>query len=115
MSLTLLISQNEFIPNLRPANFLTTQLTTRPFYSSNHAYRYAHSDVDPNPPPFLSMIPLLPDLPSRLNPPPPPLKVPLIAHTLYDAIILFFVHLEVASLSSEEQQEVIAAVDTADA
>ena len=36
------------------------------------------------------------------------LLVPLIAHTLYDAIIILFVHLEVADLSSEEQQEIMA-------
>ena len=37
------------------------------------------------------------------------LLVPLIAHTLYDAIIVFFVHLDVTDLSKKEQQEIIAA------
>ena len=37
------------------------------------------------------------------------LLVPLIAHTLYDAIIVLFVHLDVSELSRKEQQEIIAA------
>ena len=37
------------------------------------------------------------------------LLVPLIAHTLYDAIIVFAVHLDVTDLSKKEQQDIIAA------